>query len=105
MPKVNGRSGAPGAQNNVENVIRVRANYGKKVVLLDTLRSPLRSPLTLGISCNAGASTSTALCSFYVFREWRARIVDESEDDRRFRDVRDEQRYGAEEQKLRRRMA
>ena len=39
---------APGAQNNVDNVIRGRANYGKEVVLLDTLRSPLRYAIDLG---------------------------------------------------------
>jgi hypothetical protein len=39
---------APGTQNNVKHVIRVRANYGKKVVLLDALRSPLRYAIDLG---------------------------------------------------------
>ena len=39
---------APGAQNNVDNVIRGRANYEKKVVLLGTLRSPLRYAIDLG---------------------------------------------------------
>jgi hypothetical protein len=39
---------APGTQNNIEHVIRVRANYGKKVVLLGALRSPLRYAIDLG---------------------------------------------------------
>ena len=39
---------APGTQNNGENVIRGRANYGEKVVLLGTLHSPLRYAIDLG---------------------------------------------------------
>ena len=39
---------APVTQNNVENVIRVRANYGEVEVLLVALRSPLRYAIDLG---------------------------------------------------------
>jgi hypothetical protein len=39
---------APGAQNNVENVIRVRANYGKWKFFWAPSRSPLRYAIDLG---------------------------------------------------------
>src|SRR5450755_5185442 len=47
---------APGAQNNVENVIRGRANYGKWKFFWTPSALRCATPLTLGISCNAGAS-------------------------------------------------
>src|SRR5450755_4591778 len=47
---------APGAQNNVENVIRGRANYGKWKFFWAPSALRCATPLTLGISCNAGAS-------------------------------------------------
>jgi len=42
---------APGAQNNVENVIRVRANYGKWKFFWAPSALRCATPLTLGISC------------------------------------------------------
>src|SRR5664279_3114661 len=52
---------APGAQNNVENVSRVRANYGKWKFFRATSALRFATPLTLGITCNALASRALLL--------------------------------------------
>src|SRR5450755_4776017 len=44
----------PGPQNNVEHVIRVRANYGKWKFFWAPSTLRCATPLTLGIPCNAG---------------------------------------------------
>src|ERR1035438_8353144 len=60
---------APGAQNNVENVIRVRANYGKWKFFWAPSTLRFATPLTLGIPCNAWAVSSRALLLLCVLLE------------------------------------
>ena len=60
---------APGTQNNVENVIRVRANYGKWKFFRAPSALRFATPLTLGITCNAWAFSSRALLLLCVLLE------------------------------------
>ena len=60
---------APGTQNNVENVIRVRANYGKWKFFRAPSALRFATPLTSGITCNAWAFSSRALLLLCVLLE------------------------------------
>ena len=60
---------APGARNNVENVIRVRANYGKRKFFRAPSALRFATPLTSGITCNAWAFSSRALLLLCVLLE------------------------------------
>ena len=60
---------APGTQNNVEHVIRVRANYGKRKFFRAPSALRFATPLTSGITCNAWAFSSRALLLLCVLLE------------------------------------
>jgi hypothetical protein len=60
---------APGAQNNVEHVIRVRANYGTWKFFRAPSALRFATPLTSGITCNAWAFSSRALLLLCVLLE------------------------------------